>query len=251
MNQSKIVIFQEDERARNYIWKLPEKSTFNRQPISVKSFEYDKEAFLKNYEVIINNKNFDIDTIFYLHPNRDNVYIEQSQFEDYVYRERILRYMEMAQKLGAKKTSLSAELNETKKLDIQANGEISYLSFKMDVGYKEEVEKKFTNTYLNIAEYERSESFNLKEKYEEAQKWIKEENLYFDQDLINFVKSRNPATNNLLSSRTITTKLTQQTNELLAISANLNVSSIFSLKAGFRENISYLKEITLKIEMDF
>lgn len=251
MNLPKIIIFQEDERARNYRWKLPEKSTFRRQPIMVRSFEYDKDEFLKNNEVIVDNKNFDLDTVFYLHPNRDNVYIEQSKFEDHIFKERILRYIAMAQKLGAKKATLTAELLETKSLDIDANGSVRYKVFKMESNYKKEVEEKFKKTYLDSTEYQPSENFDLVKNFKEAQQWIKDENLYFDLDLIHFVNSRNPETDNLLSKKTLITKLTQDTNELLSISANLAVGPLFSLKAGFKENVSSLKELLLKIELEF
>ena len=251
MSLPKVVIFQEDEKSINYKWNLPEGSDFNRKPIAVRSFEYDKDTFLKENEVIIANKNFDLDTVFYLHPNRDNVYIEQSKFEDYIFKEKILRYIQMAQKLGAKKANLTAELLETRELEINANGSVEYKVVKLEGEFKKEVEEKFKETYINNNEYKPSENYDLAKNYKEALEWIDRENLFFDQDLIHFVKSRNPEIGNLLSKQELKTQLTQDTNQLLEISASLTVGPIFKLKGGFRESVSRQKDLLLKIELEF
>lgn len=251
MNLPKVVLFQEDEKSKNYKWSLPEGSDFNRKPIAIKSLEYDKEEFLNNNEVVIANKNFDLDTVFYLHPNRENVYIEQSQFEGHIFKEKILRYIQMAQKLGAKKANLTAELIETRKLKINANGSVEYKVAKLEGELKREIEEKFRETYINNNEYIPSENYDLAKNYEEALEWIEKENLYFDQDLVHFVKSRNPEIGNLLSKQELKTQLTQDTNQLLEISASLTVGSIFKLKGGFRESVSSQKDLLLKIELEF
>lgn len=251
MNAPKVVIFQEDEKSLNYKWLLPENSQFNRKPIAIKSFEYDKEDFLNNNVVIIDNKNFDLDTVFYLHPNKNNTYIEQSRFEDYIFKEKIYRYIQMAQKLGAKKVNFTAELLESKKLETEVDGSASYKIVEVSGEYKKIAEEKFKKTYIDNTEYLPSENYSLVRSYEEAMQWIKDENLYFDQDLCHFVESRNPKTENLLTKKTLSTKLTQETNELLEISANLTVGLVFSLKANFKENIVNLKELLLKMEVEF
>lgn len=251
MNLPKVVIFQEDERSLNYKWRLPDKSDFNRKPIAVKSYEYDKEEFLKNHEVIIDNRNFDLDTVFFLHPNKNNVYIEQSKFEDYIFKERILRYIEMAQKLGATKANFKAELIEVKKIEKSADGSISYKVAKLEGEYKKNFEERFQKVYIDNSSYIPSEDYDLAKSYKEAQQWIKDENLYFDQDLVHFVKSRNPITENLLSTKVLSTKLTQETNQLLEISANLTVGPLFSLKTSFKETVSMQNELLLKMELEF
>lgn len=251
MNLAKIVIFQEDEKAINYLWGLPDNSQLNRKPIAVKSFEYDKQDFLDNNEVIINNKNFDLDTVFYLHPNKDKVYIEQSRFEDYIFRDKIFRYIQMAQKLGARKVNFTAELLTLRKMEIKTDGSISYPTFKLDGEYKKATEEKFRKTYIDNTEYIPSENYDLVKNFNEAKQWIKDENLFFDQELVHFVNSRNPETGNLLSKKILSTRLSQETNELLEISANLTVGSVFSLKANFKEDVSNLKELLLKMEIEF
>lgn len=251
MNLPKVVLFQEDEKSKNYKWSLPEGSDFNRKPIAIKSLEYDKEEFLNKNEVVIANKNFDLDTVFYLHPNRENVYIEQSQFEGHIFKEKILRYIQMAQKLGAKKANLTAELVETRKLEINANGSVEYKVAKLEGELKREIEEKFRETYINNNEYKPSENYDLAKNYKEALEWIDKENLYFDQDLVHFVKSRNPKIGNLLSKQELKTQLTQDTNQLLEISASLTVGPIFKLKGGFKESVSSQKDLLLKIELEF
>lgn len=253
MSLPKVVIFQEDEKSKNYIWRLPEDSDFNRKPIAVKSFEYDKDEFLKSNVVVIANKNFDLDTVFYLHPNKENVYIEQSKFENYIFNENIHRYIQMAQKLGAKKVNLTVELLEVRKLNVKAEGSIDAKAIAITGEFKKDVEEKFKKTYINNNEYTPSGNYDLVKNYKEALEWIDKENLYFDQDLVHFVKSRNPEIGNLLTKQELSIQLTQETNQLLEISASLTagVVPVFKLKAGFKESVSMQKDMLLKIDLEF
>ncbi|UYW01022.1 hypothetical protein K5I29_11060 [Flavobacterium agricola] len=252
---SKVIIFQDDEKSLNYKYQLPKNSNFSSLPIKVLSYEYDKDDFLKKNKVIVDNTNFDINTIFLLHPTINDLYIEESKFEEYIYKEKIHRYIEMADKLGAKKIQITSSLLETKKLEKDINGGVKYKGCSIEGSYKKEVEEKFKNEYLNLKTFTRTDKFNLEDAHSEATKWIENDNLYFDQELVHFVKSCDPKKNNILETQVLKTKITKEANQTLEIAANLDINfggvSLFSLKGGFSEKIQTLNEFSLEIHLEF
>lgn len=242
-----VVVFQDDENALNCRFKIPY-SLGNE--IAVKSIEYDLDDF-KEKHTLIGNKRTSVGDVYFLHPYKDNTYVEQSVIENYLFEEKIGLYVRVAALLGAKSIETNVSLEQTCIYELGVDGKVSYKVVELGVDYKEKVEQNLSKI-CNVKEYHiQGEDFDLYKNLDEIYKMIKKYNLHHERSLINLIESRDNRESKVqLVAKNATTELTQELNQLYELSAKLS-SPVFSLSAGFTEKIKKINTIKISLHFEF
>ncbi|MDO4764263.1 MAG: hypothetical protein Q4A00_07780 [Flavobacteriaceae bacterium] len=244
----KVLLFQEDEKALNYKYKYPDYVL--GKDIEVKSFEYDvdelKEAGIK----FIGGEPQD-NAVYFLHPYKENTYVSETQPEDYFLKEKLELYKRVASLLGAKTIETKVISEEYKKIEVDAQGNITFTPVaKLEGGVK--IEKNQNNKKsLEIKDsFELQPNFNLHKRIEDLRGLIEKFNLHHEIDIISLIDSRDPTSGTLLKKREVKSEITSEYNHLLEISAKLNVKA-FETSATFKRKVEKINKQILEITFEF
>ena len=247
VNSPQIIIFQEDEKALNYRYKLKYPTGPN---IQVKSLEHDYEEFKEKNKIISNNRVND-KTLYFLHPYKDNVYVDESLGENYFLEEKLELYKRAASLLGAKSISTKISLKERQSITTDVNGEVNYNSIKLEVESKSEIENSYKNSLEIYEEFETQDNFNKERNIEDLYKFIETHNLDHELGLVTLIERRDSRqSGTLLTKRTVKSEITSEYNNLLEVSAKLN-SPVFSVSGGYKRKLQEVNTLIVDIEFIF
>lgn len=246
-NLPQVIAFQEYERADNYKYKLPYQLNSG---IEIMSIDYDLES-LKQKGIKFHGSRAKIDSVFYLHPYKDNVYINSEIAEEYLLSEKIELYKSFAAVLGAREIYTEFIQREDKSIEVTFDGK---------------VQVKVVNAGLNISNIENNmrsklhqinhkidivDNFDLNKNIDKLYKKIEDYNLDHEIDLISLVKSRDSRDSGVqLKETTIKSEITSEYNNLLKISAQLS-SPVFNLGADFNESLKTVNSLTINLKFKF
>ena len=247
MENSKIILFEDDERSLNYRF---EKFANKLKSTGVLSLEYDKDQFLNNYEII--GQSPVIGSVYYRHPNKPNCYLDSTLDEYYFMQEKIEIYGRIAQLLGATGFEATVVLDSVESMDFDANGNIKYKVIELNASVREMETKKISQRLELNREIELKPDFNKKASFNEAVDFVKSHNFSSDPSLKGLLNSRNPDGGSVTRSQTLKTELTSEYNELLEFSAGLNVmGDVFKLSMGFSKKFESIKKVNLDMKIYF
>lgn len=246
VNSPKIIIFQEDEKALNYRYKLKYPAGPN---IQVKSLEYDYEEFAKSHKLIGNRP--DHNTIYFLHPYKNNVYINESVGENYFLEEKLQLYKRAASLLGAKSISTNVSLKESRSISTDVNGEINYNLISLEGEVKSEKENNYKNSLEIYEEFETQDNYNKEKNLKELRCLIDDYNLHHEIGLISLIDGRDSSqSGTLLTKRSIKSEITFEYSNLLEASAKLN-SPVFNVSGDYKRKLEEVNTLMVDIEFNF
>jgi len=240
-----IVLFQEDEKALNYRYKQDYQIGSD---IQIKSLEYDYDEFAKTNEVI-SNKRVSDNSLYFLHPYKNNVYLNESLGEDYFLKEKLALYKRAAALLGAKSITTKVTFKESRKLNTDVNGDVKYKVVEIEGGSKREIVNSYKNALEITENFEIQENFDKAKNIKELNKFIQEHNLHHEIDLISLIEARDSTNSGtLITSQNVKSEITSEFNDLLEVSAKLN-SPVFNISGGYKRKLEEVN--TLMIDIDF
>lgn len=246
-NLPQVLLFQEDEKALNYEYKLPFQLDAN---ISIKSIEYDVEEF-KNSGIKLIGSQPTKDTIYYLHPYKKNEYIHESLGEMYFLQEKLELYRRVGALLGAKSISTKVVLTESKKLEIDVEGKLQVKLVKAETSVNYTEQSKYQQALEISEEYNLQNNFDLHKNIDELHAMIDKLNLDHELGIISLIEardSRNSGT--VLSKRKVKSEISSEYSNLLQVSAQLS-APVFSIGADFKRSLETLNKLNVDIEYEF
>lgn len=247
MGNSKIVLFEEDERSLNYKF---EKFADRLNSTEILSLEYDKDKFLNDYEIV--GQEPEIGSVYYKHPCKPNCYVNSSLGEYFFMQEKIGVYGKIAQLLGATGFEATVVLDSQEKKIKVVNGDIQYQVVKIEGDRKEEQTKKIIQSLQLNRKITIEPHFDKNSSYNEACEFLKSNNFTSDPSLNSLLESRNPDNGSVTQEQTIKIELTSEYNELLEISAGLEVmKEVFKLNMSFSEKFESIKKVNLDMKIYF
>jgi hypothetical protein len=247
MGNSKVVLFEEDEKSLNYMF---EQFSEKLKSTEVLSLEFDKEDFLNTYEIV--GQEPEIGSVYYKHPSKLNCYVNSSLDEYYFMQEKIEVYGKVAQLLGATSFEATVVLDSLEEMDFETVGEIKYKVIELDSTSK----KAETNKMIQRLELKRDikiqPDFDKHISYNKAIDFIKSRDFTSDSNLNGLLESRDPNGGSVTEKQTLKTELTSEYNELLEISAGLKVmGDVFKLNMGFSKKFKSIKKVNLDMKIYF
>lgn len=247
MGNSKVVLFEEDEKSLNYKF---EKHSNKLRSTEILSIEYDKDKFVNEYE--IKGQLPEIGSVYYKHPSVPNCYVNSSLDEYFFMNEKIEAYGKVAQSLGAIGFEATVVLDSLEKMEFGTNGDIKYKIVEMDASYKQTETNAIIQKLILNREIEIQSDYDKYKGYNEAFDFIKNNNFSSDPSLKGLLESRNPSNGSLTKKQTLKTELTSEYNELLEFSAGLNVmSDVFNLNMNFSKKFESIKKVYLDMIIYF
>lgn len=247
MENSKIILFEDDERSLNYKF---EKFANKLKSTDVLSLEYDKDKFLNSYEII--GQLPQVGSVYYKHPNKPLCYVDSSLDEYYFMQEKIEVYGRVAQLLGATSFKATVVLDSVESMDFDANGNIKYKVIEINASVRETETNKIIQRLVLNRDIDLKPDFNKKTSFNEAVDFVRSHNFSSDPSLNGLIYSRNPDGGSVTRSQTLKTELTSEYNELLEFSAGLNVmGDVFKLSMGFSKKFELIKKVNLDMKIYF
>lgn len=246
-NLAKVVVFQEDENALNFRYKLPFKL---KDDISVKSYEYDLENF-KNSGVKLIGPRPTEGSIYYLHPYKDNEYVHESKGEMYFLEEKLNLYRRVGALLGAKSITTNVTLKETEKLEVDAEGKITYKVVDASINVKSTKESEYKDT-LEISEsYELQNNYDLNKNIDSLRALIDKYNLHHELGITSLIDARDSKESGVsLTKRSVKSEISSEYRNLLEVSAQLK-APVFSVGMNFSKNFESVNKLVVDIEFVF
>src|SRR5690606_9625378 len=171
-----VILFQEDEKALNYRFKLPFKLN---SEIAVKSIEYDLEDIRASGVKLLGPRPSK-DSIYYLHPYKNNEYIHESLGEMYFLQEKLDLYRRVGALLGAKSISTKVVLTESKNLTIDVEGKLQIKLVKAETSVNYTEQSKYQQALEISEEYNLQNNFDLHKNIDELHVMIDKLNLHHE-----------------------------------------------------------------------
>ena len=247
MGNSKIVLFEEDEKSLNYKF---EKHSDKLMSTEILSFEYDKDKFLKDYEIV--GQEPEIGSVYYKHPNRPKCYVDSNLDEYYFMQEKIEDYAKVAKWLGATGFKATIVLDSMEKITFGTNGDFKYQAVEVDATYKETETIKITQRLKLKRDFEIQPDFDKEISFKKANDFVNSHNFTADRGLKGLIDSRNPKDGSFTKYQGLNSELTSDYNKLLEFSAGLNVmSGVFKLNMGFSKKFELIKKVNLDMKIYF
>lgn len=246
-NLPQVILFQEDEKALNYKYKLPFQLDSN---VVVKSIEYGVED-LKDKGVKLVGPRPTKDTIYYLHPYKDNEYVHESQGEMYFLKEKLDLYRKVGYLLGAKSISTKVILSESKKISIDVEGKLQIKLIKAESNVHFSEQSKYKSSLEISEKYNQKENYDLNKNIDELRIIIDKLNLHHETDITSLIDARDSRTSGVeLSERKVKSEISSEYNRLLQVSAQLS-SPVFSVGVDFKRSLETLNKLNINIEFEF
>lgn len=246
-NLPQVVLFQDDEKALNYRYKLPFQL---KSSVSIKSIDYDVDAFKSNGVKLIGPQPVQ-DSIYYLHPYKKNEYVHESFGELYFLEEKLNLYRRVGALLGAKSISTKLDLTESKKIEIDVEGNLKVKVLKADVNVNSKEISKYQQSLEISEQYNLEQNFNLNDNIDKLRLMIDNLNLYHELGIISLIDARDSRDSGTsLSKRTVNSEISSEYNNLLEISAQLS-SPVFSVGVNFKRSLETLNKLNVEIIYEF
>lgn len=170
-NMPQMVLFQDDEKALNYRYKLDYPTGSD---IQIFSLEHDYDEFVKTKKLIggrVNNQ-----TLYFLHPYKTNEYLNESLGEDYFLKEKLELFHTIAYKLGAKSISTKVSFEETHAIETDHNGKARFKVVSLESDVKRKIENEYKK-YLEISDkFTLQDNFDMDKNISELRKFIEDHN---------------------------------------------------------------------------
>lgn len=247
MGNSKVILFEEDEKSLNYKF---EKHSDKLKSTEVLSIEYDKNEFLEKYKIV--GQDPEVGTVYYKHPIKDNYYVNSSLDEYYFMEEKIEFYGKIAQLLGATGFEATVVLDSIEKMEFDSEGNITYKVVEIDAKYKQTETNKITQRLELKREIEKKSDFDPVKGFIKANDFVNSHNFSADPKLRGLIDSRDPENDSFSTKQILKTELTSDYNQLLEFSAGLNVmSGVFKLNMGFSKQFQSIKKVNLDMVIYF
>lgn len=249
MNNSlpKVIVFQEDEKALNYRFKLP--FTLNSD-ISVKSFEYDLEDFKNSGFKLVGPRPTE-GAIYYLHPYKNNEFIHESKGETFFLEEKLNLFRRVGALLGAKSITTKVALLESEKLEIDTDGNLKIKLVESDISVKKTTESKYKDSLEITENYELQNNFDINKNIKSLRRIIDEFNLHHELGIISLIDARDSrVSGTILTKRTVNSEISSEYKSLLEISAQLS-APIFNVGFNFKSSLETLNRLNVDIEYVF
>nr|WP_315199221.1 hypothetical protein [uncultured Flavobacterium sp.] len=247
MGNSKVILFEDDERSLNYKF---EKHSDKLKSTKILSLEYDKDQFLNDYEII--GQLPEIGSVYYKHPSKPNCYVNSALDEYYFMQEKIEVYGKVAQLLGATGFEATVVLDSIEKMDFIGSGDFKYKIVEMNASSKEAETNKIMQRLELKRDLEIQPDFNKIINFNKAIDFVESRNFSSDPSLKGLLESRDPKGGSITKNQTLKTELTSEYNELLEFSAGLNVmSGVFKLNMGFSKKFESIKKVNLDMKIYF
>lgn len=247
MGNSKVVLFEEDEKSLNYKFQ---KHSDKLKSTDILSLEYDKDKFLKNYEII--GQLPEIGSVYYKHPSKPNCYVNSTLDEYYFMQEKIEVYGKVAQLLGASSFEATVVLDSVEEMEFGAGGDIKYKVVEMDASGKQAETNRIMQRLELKRDLEIQPDFDKEISFNKAIDFVQSRNFSSDPGLKGLLESRDPKGGSITKNQTLKTELTSEYNELLEFSAGLNVmSGVFKLNVGFSKKFKSIKKVNLDMKIYF
>lgn len=243
----KVLVFQEDENALNYRYKLPFKL---KEEISVKSFEYDFETFQNSGVKLVGPRPSE-NEIYYLHPYKDNEYIHESKGEMYFLEEKLNLYRRVGALLGAKSISTKVSLIESEKLEIDFEGNLKVKLVKAEFNVKKSTESKYKDSLEISEDYELQNNFDIVRNIESLRGLVDKYNLHHELGITSLIEARDSRDTGVsLSKRSVKSEISSEYKNLLVVSAQLN-TPVFNVSLNFKKSFESLNKLNVDIEFIF
>ncbi|WP_318639703.1 hypothetical protein [Flavobacterium ardleyense] len=241
------ILFQDDEKSMNYRYKLD--YTLNKD-ISVKSIEYDLEE-LKNSGFELYGPRPDNDSIYYLHPYKDNVYVHESLAENFLINEKVDLFKKVAADLGATSISTKVSFLETKKIVVDINGKVQVKVFKGGIDSHSDKVQSLKSSIERTYKIEKSDNFDLNANIDKWSKYICHHNLKHETDLVALIEDRDPRiSGRYITESTVKSEMTAEYSNLLKVSAQLS-SPIFNVSSDFQRSLETVNSVNVEIIFKF
>lgn len=246
-NLPQVILFQEDEKARNYKYIIPFELNSD---VAVKSIEDDVEDF-KNGEVKLVGPPPTKDAIYYLHPYKDKEYVHESLGEMYFLEEKLELYKRVGYLLGAKSISTKVILTESKKLEIDIEGKVQVNTVNAGANVNNSKQSKYKETLEISEKYNQKENFDLNRNIDELKDMTQTLNLHHETGIKSLIDARDSRNSGVeLSERKVKSEISSEYNRLLKISAQLS-SPVFSVGIDFKNSLKTLNTLNVDIEFVF
>lgn len=242
-----IILFQDDEQALNYRYKLP---FMLDKKIAIKSIDYDVEAFLSNDIKLIGNRP-SIGAMYYLHPYKNNEYIHENNVETYLLEEKLTLYRRVGALLGATSISTKFVSSEVEKLEIDVNGKVrvKVLNGEANVNYKRD--SKYSRLEIVSEKIKQEAHFDRNKNIDELRLLIDRLNLNHETGITSLIDGRDSRNSGvLLKEKKIVSEISSEYNSLLKISAQLS-SPVFNVSSEFKRSLETVKKLNIEIEFIF
>lgn len=247
MGNSKVILFEEDEKSLNYKF---ERHADKLKSTEVLSIEYDKDKFINDYEII--GQSPEIGSVYYKHPSKPNCYVDSSLDEYFFMKEKMEVYGKVAQLLGATRFEATVVLDSMEKIKFGADGDIKYEVVEMNASIKETETNKIIQKLQLKRDIEIQPDFDKQLSYNKAIDFINSRNFSSDPSLKGLLESRDPSGGSLNGGQSLNSELTSEYNNLLEFSAGLNVmSGVFNLNMNFSKKFESIKKVNLDMTIYF
>lgn len=248
MENNKVILFENDERSLNYKF---EKFADKLNSTKVLSWEYDRDQFLKDYEIVGDDP--EIGSVYFKHPFKSNCYVDSSSSDEYYFmQEKIEVYGKVAQLLGATSFDAKVVLESMDKIEFGANGDFKYKVVKLNADLKKTETNKITQRLELRRNIEIQPNFDEIASYRKAFDFIKNHNFTSDPSLNGLLESRDPSSGTLNKNQSLKSELTSDYNKLLEFSAGLNtMGGILNLNMGFSKKFESIKKVNLDMTIYF
>lgn len=242
-----IVVFQEDELMQVYPYMLPYKMDSN---IAIKSIDYDLEDFQNNFKIISKNRP-SLSDVYFLHPYKENIYIEQSMAENHLIQEKLALYTKIASLVGASQVKTYVRFEEAKSYELDVEGNLNYKVVTVSAEYKEKQEQRFSESIDDVSQYVRKDNYNLHKNIDEIYELINKNNLNHEIQLKSLVEGRDDRRGGVqLTNKSIKLELTSEVNSLYQLSAKIT-SPVFKVNANLKESLKAVNRLFLELHFEF
>lgn len=246
-NLPQVIIFQEDEKALNYRFKLP--FALN-SGIAVKSIEYDLEDFKASGVKLVGPRTSK-DSIYYLHPYKNTEYVHESLGEMHFLTEKLDLYKRVGALLGAKSIATKVVLTESKKLEIDVEGKLRVKVVEIETSVKNSEQSKYKESLEINDTYKLQDNFDLNKNIDELRNMIQKLNLHHELGIISLIDARDSRkSGTILTTRKVKSEISSEYNSLLQISAQLS-SPVFSVGAEFSRSLETVNRLNIDIDFEF
>lgn len=242
-----VLLVTSDEKSRNYKW---DKKSSKIKGVQVISEEKEFENLQKRVTFVGFQK--DKEQVFIKNPLDKNEYLEITKAEDHIFKSKIKFYKRIALLLGAKSFSAKANFVEEKKLTIDLDANVSYKAVKIEGQYKKDKNEKINASYDLNSEFKPDEDFDRQRAFKDANDLVKKLNFQNEIDIVGLIENNNPTDQSREKKQNVKLQLTNELNDLLEISFNLNImGGVFSLGANFKSTTETIKKVILETEIMF
>ena len=247
-DNTRIIRIAYDELSRNYKYDKQSKSLDSHvQIVSINDInrylDHDNIKLVGVYQPCEGQ-------ILMRHPFAPNTFIDASMSPMDLFQDKVNKMGIVLQRLGVKSISGKARWIETKKREIDADGNIGIKSVGASGSFHtEETHDEYSDISISKSYPNAQLTQNL---YSQAIDIAKQYGLYNDSQISALIESRNPALgSNVQGQEQVSVELSKEYNELTSIAFSLNVLKIFKIDFHYKENIETVNKVKIDLDIQF